>query len=194
MDITLMTTQKYLAPTYFENLVTYDNDKHFKDLIDIEWRGQIKSSTDNRKFKIKYFGDILEEYNYIVGTDFAPSLVFAVDIETEEQILLFDGCKHGYDAMLCDTFTDDQITNRPLTNTFVDKFGSDTFEIIVKIYFNIDYDEELEDFQNEDGNVELISGEIISPDTLVRNGFDFIEIKLINKDLQETVIVEEELA
>lgn len=187
-------TTKYLPPTYFDNFVTYDNDKYFKDLIDIEWRGQIKSSNDNRKFKIKYFGDILEKYNYIVGTDFAPSLVFAVDTETGEEILLFDGCKHGYNAMLCDTFTNDQITNRPLTNTFVDKFGSDTFEVIVKIYNGIPYDEELEDFQNEDGNVELVSGEIVSADTLVRNGFDFLEIKLINKDGQETVIVEEELA
>ncbi|MDY3317746.1 hypothetical protein PG291_10240 [Riemerella anatipestifer] len=187
-------TTKYLPPTYFDNFVTYDNSKYFKDLIDIEWRGQIKSSTNNRKFKIKYFGNILEKYNYIVGTDFAPSLVFAVDIETGEEILLFDGCKHGYNAMLCDTFTNDQISNRPLTNTFIDKFGSDTFEVIVKIYNGIPYDEELEDFQNEDGNVELVSGEIVSADTLVRNGFDFLEIKLINEDGQETVIVEEELA
>jgi len=184
----------YLPPTYFENFVSYDNENYFKDLIDIEWRGQIKSSTSNRKFKIKYFGNILEEYNYIVGTDFAPSLVFAVDIETGEEILLFDGCKHGYNAMLCDTFTYNQITNRPLTKRFVDNFGSDIFEVIIKIYFNIDYDEELADFQNENGDVELVSGEIVSADTLVRNGFDFIEIKLINENGQETVIVEEELA
>ena len=70
------------SPTYLSSFVTYSNEKYFKDISDIEWRGQIQSSTGNRKFHIKYFGDIFEEYNYIVETDFAPSLVFAVDIET----------------------------------------------------------------------------------------------------------------
>ncbi|GGF16251.1 hypothetical protein [Flavobacterium limi] len=160
----------YLPPTYFENFVVYDNEKYFKEIKDIEWRGQIKSSANNRKFKIKYYGDMLEDYNYIVWTDFAPSLIFAVDVETGEEILLFDGAKHGYNSMLCDTFTDEQITNRPLTKMFADNFGSDTFEVIVSIYFNIDYDEELEEFLNENGEVELVSGEIVSADLLVRNG------------------------
>lgn len=189
-----MNTQKKLPPTYFENFVTYDNDKYFKDLIDIEWRGQIKSSSNNTKFKIKYYGDIFEEYNLIVMTDFAPCLVVAVDTETNEEILLFDGCKHGYDAMVCDTYTNEQITNRPLSKTFIDKFDSDTFEIVITLYYNFDFYNELEDFQNEEGNVELVSGEIITVDTLVRNGFDSIEVKLINEDGKETVIVSEELA
>lgn len=189
-----MKEQKYLPPTYYENFVTYDNENYFKDLIDIEWRGQIKSSTNNKKFRIKYYGEIFEQYNLIVNTDIAPELIFAEDIETNEQILLFDGCKHGYDAMFCDTFTPEQINDRPLSNTFADKDGNEVFEILVTVYYNIDYNEELEEFQNEDGNVELISGEIISLDTLFRNGFDFASINLINEKGEKQTIFEKELA
>lgn len=189
-----MKEQKYLPPTYYEKFVTYENENYFNDLIDIEWRGQIQSSTNNKKFRIKYYGEIFEKYNLIVNTDLAPELIIAEDIETGEQILLFDGCKHGYDPMFCDTFTAEQINNRPLTNTFVDEEGNEIFEVLITVYYNIDYEDELEDFQNENGDIELISGEIISSDTLFRNGFDFVSINVINENGKKQEIYQRELA
>ncbi|HLW63222.1 MAG TPA: hypothetical protein VKY33_07445 [Flavobacterium sp.] len=62
------------------------------------------------------------------------------------------------------------------------------------VYYNIDYNEELEDFQNENGDIELISGEIISSDTLFRNGFDFISINVINENGKKQEIYQRELA
>lgn len=96
--------------------------------------------------------------------------------------------------MFCDTFTPEQINNLPLTNTFVDDEGNEIFEVLATVYYNIDYNEELEDFQNENGDIELISDEIISSDTLFRNGFDFISINVINENGKKQEIYQRELA
>lgn len=189
-----MKKQKYLPPTYYEGFITYDNESYFGKLLDIEWRGQIKSSTNNRKFRIKYYGEFFEEYKLIANTDLAPELIFAEDIETNEKILLFDGCKHGYDAMLCDEYSSEQINNRPLSSTFIDNDGQEIFEVLVSVYYNIDYEDELVYLQNEAGNIELVSGEIISTETLLRNGFDFLAITVINEKGNKQNIFEKELA
>ena len=181
------------APTYLENFAVYNNSAYFEDLLDIEWRGQIKSSSGNRKFFIKYYGEIMEQYGLIACTDFSPALVYAEDVVTGEKILLFDGCKHGYAAMFCDEYSDEQHSNRPTTNTFVDASGCETFEIIVSVYHNIDYKEEMSDFENEDGEILLITGEKIDEVTLLRNGFDVIGISVINEKGERTEIVEENL-
>jgi hypothetical protein len=198
-----MTTQQKLPPTFLSNYVFYDTEKRFKKMLDIEWHGQIKSSTDNKKFKIKYYGEILKtsyeghllsENGLIVGTDFAPALVFAVDIISGEEILLFDGCKHGYNAMFCDSYTIEQITNRPLANFYVDNFGFDIFEIVVKVYHNVDYADEFGDEINEKSGLETINGEILPIDILDRNGFDYFELILTNANGNEMVAITEELA
>ena len=79
----------------------------------------------NKRFKIKYYGDIFEEYQLICGTDFAPELIYAVDVESNEEILLFDGTQHGYDPMFCDEFTHKQITERPLIHFYKDQDNQD---------------------------------------------------------------------
>lgn len=185
---------KFLAPTHLQQFSCYENTQFLQDLIDIEWRAQIQSSTRNKRFKIKYYGEIFEEYQLICGNSFAPELIYAVDIETHEEILLFDGCKHGYDAMFCDEFSAEQIKNRPAIHEFKDQDHLDVFEVIVTAYHNIDYDEELEEFLNEDGQIELISGEIISEQQLKSDGFDFFQIKVINALGHEFSIFERELA
>lgn len=189
-----MNKSNYEAPTYFENFVTYENESLFKDLNEIEWRGQIKSSTNNKKFGIKYYGDLFGKENLIVGTDFSEALVIAEDIVTKEQIVIFDGCKFGYNAMLCDEYSKEEINNRPTEKMYTDKNGNKTFEIVVSTYNGIPYDEEMEDFINEENKVELISGEIISPEQLERNGFDWFAISIINEKGKLTRIVDEELA
>ncbi len=190
-----MNKSNFLVPTYLENVVTYDNEDYFTKMeMDIEWRGQIKSSSNNTKFRIKYYGELMEEYGLITADDFSEALVVAEDIETNEQIVLFDGCKHGYNAMFCDEYSDEQIKNRPLENVFKDDNGNEIFEVIVQVYHGIDYDDEIEDYYNDNNEIELLSGEIISKDELKRNGFDFLGIQVINQNGKQISIVEEELA
>lgn len=187
-------TNTIKSPTYLEKYVVYDSSSYFENLLDIEWRGQIQSTVNNRKFFIKYYGDILEEYGLIVSTDFSSALVYAEDVVTGEKILLFDGCKHGYSAMFCDEYSEEQHSDRSATKTFVDASGYNTFEVLVSVYHNINYLEEMSDFKNDDGEILLMTGEKIVEEALLRNGFDVIRISVISENGERTEIVEENLA
>ncbi len=189
-----MNPSQYSAPSFLAPFISYDHPTAFEKMIDIEWRGQIQSSTQNKKFKIKYYGELFEEYQLITGTDFAPELIYAVDVDTQEEILLFDGCKHGYDSMFCDEYSPEQINNRPVTQFFTDANGEDTFEVIVSVYHNIDYDEELDDFVNDEGDIPLIHGEIIDLATLKSDGFDVFQIIVIDAQGKHAAIHQRELA
>lgn len=192
----MINKSKFSAPTHLNHFVTYQHEAYFNDLMEIEWRGQIQSSTQNKRLKIKYYGELFEEYQLICGTDFAPELIYAVDIDSNEEILLFDGAKHGYDPMFCDEFTNEQLTNRPLIHEYKDQDDQTVFNVIVKVYHNIDYNniEEIESLANPVGEIELISGEIISIEQLKANAFDFIQIIVMNSLGNVYRIFERELA
>ncbi len=185
---------KYRAPTYFEKYATYENEECSKQLDEIEWRAQIQSSLGNKKFRIKYYGNLNEELNLICHTDFSRALVLGEDIETKEEIVLFDGCKFGYNGMFAEHYSKAQIENRPTEKFLVDKDGNDIFEILVSVCYNIPYDEEMDNFINEHHMVELISGDLITAEELERNGFDWIYVYAINEEGNFWAIVDEELA
>src|SRR5687767_13976334 len=89
------------GPTFFDGLT--ENVIDPKNLQRHEWRRKLKSGSEQDRFKIKFYGQRHSKYsNLIVATDFAPALIYAVDPATAEEILLFDGCRHGYNAMFCD--------------------------------------------------------------------------------------------
>ena len=147
------------------------------------------------KFKIKFYGQLHEDYtNLIVETDFAPSLVFAVDPSTGQEILLYDGCKHGYDALFCNTFTEEEIKNRPVENYYQDEDGNEIFEIVISTYNGTDFDEDFGDQVDENGLIELIDGTKIEFETVKRNGYDWLQIWAINENGQIIELVSEELA
>ncbi len=182
-----------LGPTFLDGLT--ENFENPKELHSHEWRRKLKTTSGQTKFKIKFYGQLHEEHkNLIVGTDFAPSLVFAVDNVTEQEILLFDGCKHGYNALFCDTFTDEQITNRLATNFYIDQDGKDTFEIVVSTYYGVDYDDEYADQVDENGLIEIINGTKIEFENVKRNGYDTLQIWATNDNGKTFDFVSEELA
>ena len=182
-----------LGPTFLDGLTK--NFENPKELHSHEWRRKLKTTSGHTKFKIKFYGQLHEEYkNLIVGTDFAPSLVFAVDNVTGQEILLFDGCKHGYNALFCDTFTDEQITNRPATNFYTDQYGKDTFEIVVSTYNGVDYDDEFADQVDKNGLIEIIDGTKIEFEKVKRNGYDTLQIWATNDNGKTIDFVSEELA
>ncbi|MFT3947865.1 MAG: hypothetical protein QM763_12925 [Agriterribacter sp.] len=182
-----------LGPTFLDGLT--EQIENPKGLHSHEWRRRLKSTSRQTKFKIKFYGQLHEEYsNLIVGTDFAPSLVFAEDNSTGQEILLFDGCKHGYNALFCDTFTDEQIKNRPATNYYTDKDGKNTFEIVISTYNGIDYEDEFADQVDDNGQIEIIDGTKIDFETVRRNGYDTLQIWVTNENGKTIDIVSEELA
>lgn len=192
-----------LPPTYLANFVFSEVELYSDFIPEIEWRGQLKSSVNNKLFKIKYYGEPfnstyegikLSSYDLIGDTDFAPILIYAVDIETDEEILLFDGCKHGYDALFCNSFTQDQIIKRPLRNVYQDLNENDIFEIIIKVYHNIDYEDEFSEEIKHKGGIETTSGQLLGIQTLKRDGFDYFELNLKNKNGETITPVSYELA
>jgi hypothetical protein len=168
------------------------NPKH---LLDFEWRRRLITKSGNRRFRIEYYGDLPARSNHlIVGTEFAPQKLVAIDIESREVILLFDACKHGYNAMLCDTYTQEQIESRETSSIYSDQSGNDTFEIIVSAYYQIDYEGEFRKEVNSEGKIELINGARIDFETLKRNACDCLQIWGINRNGVVIEILSEELA
>lgn len=185
-----------LGPAYLDGLTIEVASQ--KELMPFEWKGQLKSPSGETKFSIKFYGQLHEDFNeLIVMTDAVPALVYAVGASTKEEILIFDGCKHGYNAIFCDNFEKEQLEGRKANNFYTDKDGNDIFEIIISAYYQIDYDDENEDFiENVDANglIELNDGNQVDFETVKRNGFDFLQILLITTEGKSIEILSEELS
>jgi len=182
-----------VGPTFFDGLTKHIENP--KKLHSTEWRRKIISKTGQEKFKIKYYGQLHDKHkNLIVGTDFSRPLVIAVDITDGSEIILFDGCKHGYEPIFCDTYTDEQINNRVTDNIYKDKEGNEIFEIVVSTYHNINFDEEAADEIDEQGLIEVDNGTKIKFEEAKRNGFDNIQIWATNSSGQIFDIISEELS
>ena len=92
--------------------------------------------------------------------------------------------------MFCDEYTDDQIKNRTLK-----KYDIPTSKLILELGYNIDYEDEKEEFINEDNKtVTLINGDIISWEDVKVNGYDFLRLSYINNNGEKISIAEYELA
>ena len=181
------------GPTYLDNLTEPINDP--KKLKPREWRRKIKTTDGQTKFKIKFYGQQHPKYpDLIIRTDFAPSLVIAIAASTGQEIVLFDGCKHGYDALFCGDYSN-QINDRPANNFYKDKDGNDTFEIVISTHYGIDYnDTEFTDEVDDKGFIEVNNGSKIEFEKAKRDGFNVINILAINDKGQNLDIVSEELS
>ncbi len=178
-------------PTYLTDRV-----RHFEenDFVSVE----LRSGAGNELFEIHYFGDLFEaphlDNPYIVDRydedRHIPCRVVAKDIETGEEILLFDGAQHGYDAMFCDEFDPEELEARSLT-----QYPLPPSRIRIDFSYGIDYEDEKEDYEiDENDRVTLINGETISWEEVKRNGFDSISIVCEDEQGNKTEIVALELA
>ncbi|RBW61955.1 hypothetical protein DS884_02830 [Tenacibaculum sp. E3R01] len=155
----------------------------------------MKTKSGGKIFRIKYYGELHSKYkNLIVQTEFAPSKIIAVDVSNEEEFLLFDGCFHGYNAMFCDKYSEEQIKNRKAENVYTSENGNERFELIISTYYGIDYEDEFREVVDSNGKIELISGKKIDFEEVKRNGFDTLQIWGINENGVKMEIVSEELA
>lgn len=92
-------------------------------------------------------------------------------MKTGEEILLFDRAFHGYDALFCDIFTEEQIKNRPLK-----KLDIPPAKIRIKMSYSIDdCDKEDYDF-DENGRCILLDGKTMSWEEVKANGMYSIQL------------------
>lgn len=179
---------KRTPPSYIEK---YLSNFHTTD-DGITWQGKLTSSSGGTQFNIAYFGDFYD--GFIVANDESEELIVAIDTKSKERILLFDGCKHGYDNLFCEEYSDAQINERSTENVYADDTGNTVFEIEMRYFYNIDFEEESEDLENDNGEIELITGEIISLEQLMQDGFDAYAINGITPSGETVEIAQRELA
>ena len=155
----------------------------------------IQSKNGNSLFEVYYYGDLFEvkgeKLPFIVDNEAEiPCKIVAKDIETGEEILLFDGYQHGYNAMFCDEFDLEEVEKRVLV-----KYNIAPSRIHIDFGYSIDYEEEKEDYEiDEDDMVTLINGESLSWEDVKRNGFDYISIICETKEGEKVEIAALELA
>ncbi len=155
----------------------------------------IQSKKGNTLFEVYYYGDLFEvkrkKLPCIVDNKTGiPCKIVAKDIETGEEILLFDGYRHGYNAMFCEEFDPAEVEKRTLV-----KYDIAPCKIHIDFGYSIDYEEEKEDYElDEEDRVTLINGETISWEEVKRNGFDYISIICETENGEKTEIVSLELA
>ena len=142
-----------------------------------------------------YYGDLFEvkgeKLPFIVDNEAGiPCKIVAKDTETGEEILLFDGYRHGYNAMFCEEFDSAEVEKRTLV-----KYDIAPCKIHIDFGYSIDYEEEKEDYEvDEEDRVTLINGETISWEEVKRNGFDYISIICETENREKAEIVSLELA
>lgn len=154
-----------MVPYYLEKHLTKIKEK---DDVTI---ATLVSSTGNTNLEIYYFGELIEikRVPFIIDSNM-PCLIVAKDPMTNEEFVIFDGAKHGYNAMFCDEIILDG--EREL-----EKYEKFSGEIEITLGYAIDYDDEIEEYDfTEDGKVKLLYG-TMSWENAKSIGFDWIRLR-----------------
>ena len=179
------------VPTYLADNIYNVKDS---DYLSVD----IQSKNGNTLFEVYYYGDLFEAkgeklpfiVNYYTDEVEIPCKIVAKDTETGEEILLFDGYRHGYNAMFCEEFDPEEAEKRTLV-----KYDIAPCKIHIDFGYSINYEEEKEDYEvDEADRVTLINGETISWEEVKRNGFDYISIICETENGEKAEIVSLELA
>jgi hypothetical protein len=136
--------------------------------------GILASSTGNTNLEIYYYGDTIKikKTPYIVDADY-HCLIVGKDPITGEEFVIFDGMKHGYDAMFCNERMENVTRELKLYEYCKGK-------IQITLGYSIDYEDEKEEFEfNENGEVILMYG-VLDWEEAKSIGFDWLSLKFIN--------------
>ena len=160
-----------MIPFYLRNHLTNIKEKQDKTT------GVLISSTGNTDLEIYYYGELvsIRRTPYICDGEF-PCLIVAKDPITQEEFVVFDGLKHGYDAMFC---------NEPAKNVIreLKLYDFQKGEIAITFGYAIDYDEEKEEYTfNEKNEIELIDGTYLDFEKAKSIGYDWLSVKFVKKN------------
>ncbi len=160
---------------------------------DVQWIGQLISSTKNRFFQIKYYGDLINDETII---DSEKGVLKAVinDSSTGEEILLFDKMLHGWEGFICNSYVDHKNINRDASKLY--QIGSlpNKFQLVFLAFYNEGTKSELQESANSDGNIILENGSTINLQDAFDNAFDAVVIYAIDELGNKYELVNEELA
>jgi len=179
------------VPTYLANHV-------FNVTRDDYLNVQVRSGAGGEYFEIYYFGELFHDdlpNDYIADfyddeDELVPCKLVAKCVKTGEEILLFDGAAHGYNAMFCDELDAEKVARRELV-----KFNLPPRKIHLKFGYSIDYDDEMDEYETDErGKVLLINGGAASWDEVKANGFDYIAVSCEDEAGEITEILSLELA
>ena len=168
-----------------------------KDLINVlrlkeneyTWLRQIYTAKGESSFRIKYYGN-LSKYPITEKNNLPQSIVLE-GIDSGEKVPLFDGAKHGYDAVFWKKFPI-AVSTRKETEKYTYK-EVDAFEIVLLVRYSLELKEEFDNDYSEIGFVENNRGEKLGREAF-SNGFDSIEAYAITKEGQAILILAEETA
>lgn len=134
------------------------------------------SSTGNTDLEIYFYGELIQigKTPYI-GEDEYHCLIVARDPKSDERFVVFDGAKHGYDAMFCNEPIGDVKRELKLYDFAKGK-------IAITFGYAIDYEDEKENYTFNDKNeIELIDGTYLDWDKAKSIGFDWLSMKFVDK-------------
>lgn len=157
-----------MIPCYLEKHIVKIKEKKDSTI------GILASSTGNTNLEIYYYGDTIKikKTPYIVDADY-PCLIVGKDPITKEEFVIFDGMKHGYDAMFCNERMENVTRELKLYEYCKGK-------IQITLGYSIDYEDEKEEFEfNENGEVILMYG-VLDWEEAKSIGFDWLSLKFIN--------------
>ena len=156
-----------MVPYYLENHLK--NIRKSKD----QMMATLVSSAGNTKLDIFYYGKLIVSKGtpFITDGEF-PCLIVAKDPISGEEFTVFDGAKHGYDAMFCNEYAD--VSNRSLA-----KYEKYSGEIKIRLWYSIDYEEEKECYDFEGNKVKLMYG-FMDWEEAKSIGFDWISMKFVS--------------
>ena len=158
-----------MIPYYLKNRIT--NVKEKKDST----VGILASSAGNTNLQIYFYGDTvkIKKIPHIVDAEL-PCLIIAKDVATGETFTIFDGMKHGHDAMFCNQACGDAERELKLYEHGVGK-------VQITIGFSIDYEDEKEEYEfSENGEVILTYG-TLDWEKAKSIGFDWLSLKFADE-------------
>ena len=153
------------------------------------WTRQIISSKKNTKFKISFNGEKIG--SHITGNNGLPSLVSLTNVDDNEQILIFDGSIHGYNAVFWEEFPE-EISGRKLEQSY-NHNGQSEFEIVILTRYSPHIKEEFDQDIAKDGFIINNRNEKLGKEAF-SNGYDSIEIYGFSVDGKKIEILAEETA
>lgn len=160
-----------MIPFYLKNHLIKVKEKKDKTT------GILASSSGNTRLEIYYYGELQQigKTPYICDGELA-CLIVAKDPLTKEEFIVFDGLKHGYDAMFCSEPIKDAVREPRLYDFQMGK-------IAITFGYAIDFEEEKEDFTFNDNNeVELIDGTYLDFEKAKSIGYDWLSMKFVKRN------------
>lgn len=157
-----------MVPYYLENHIANVKEKSSSTV------GILTSSEGNTNLELYFYGDTVEikKTPYIVNAEF-PCLLVAKDTVTGEEFTIFDGMKHGYDAMFC---------NQPCEHAKreLKLYEHCNGKIQITLGYSIDYEDEREEYEfNENGEVILMYG-ALDWERAKSIGFDWLSLMFVD--------------